>query len=261
MPRKAEASSATDNGRCLLFSLPLELREKIYSDIFATLWARWPDYTSTNELAILQTCSRIQDEASSTLYNHTPLRFELEEWPDGPPSTATPRQETIDHFQNVYFKMVAMSTPGGYLEIYDPVRTLGEPFVNSTIRRKTCEFNCPLRSYVNKADFMTLLRGLTHFEILSITFEGENLKSEINLSLGDNLEPVGPAVFRRVQYPPYRIKRSVEEAHLADVETMLHTLETSLGPGLMLEMPESESVYAKRLVFHPLRHIDGKTHV
>lgn len=93
---------------CLLLSLPAGLREKIYTCVFATTYVRCCKHRRHDRNAILQTCTRIQVEASSVLCDRTPLRFVNSHRQVF--SSILPPKSILDRFQNIH--VIQINTNG-----------------------------------------------------------------------------------------------------------------------------------------------------
>ena len=221
-----------ERDQCLLFSLPFELREEIYLEIFATLRARCRSAVPINSLAILQTCTQINKEASTVLYNRTALHMIIGH---SRYVTSTPPPAPItSRFQHISFVLIRMTdTFPAYLfeAIWDDV---APPFVDSSVPRKSCTIRCELVEYAGSASSALLkhVKSFTAFETLSITFKGKLLKKMI----------------------PHVYLRQREEEALVGVKEMLHSLEEYLGKGSLIDVSEDlEVVNVWMIVFHPLR--------
>ena len=240
---------------CLLLSLPIELREKIYIYVFANVFARRTNRNSSQPLAILQTSARVHGEASSVFFNRTPLRFMI-----GHIRRVTsipPPKSIIDRFQNVFFKIQAMnSTHSGY-DFEIPFKELTEAFVHSTVHRKNCYIKCELEEHASGycgRQFQARIKSFTGFETLTINFEGTVLKKEFprEAVADDDSQKAGKLSLQDLREGV----RQREYASLADVEKMLRMLKRYLGKGEILDVSEgSEALYARTLVFHPLQHV------
>ena len=241
------------NDQCRLLSLPLELREKIYSDIFANIYARRSKHLPRHELAILQTCIKIHDEASSVLYNRTPLRFIIGYRQVA--SSILPLSPVLDRFQNIFFELVQMSSTYPSYEFDNPWKELTAPFIQSHIRRKTCYIQCDLEEFAGRSRAPSLfarIKSFVGFETFSIIFEGNVLKSEFPNEpiVGDDPQTQD----RLMAQMSRRGNRQSEYERLTDVERMFCSLEKHLGEGRMIDFSkDSKALYASKLVFHPLQ--------
>ena len=119
---KLEGLMTTRHDHCLLLSLPIELREKIYVYLFVNVFARTIKMSSSQPLAILQTSTKVHDEASSVLFQRTPLRFIIGH--RQPVSSIPPPRTIIDRFQNVFFKIVKMNTVMSGYDFEIPFKSL-----------------------------------------------------------------------------------------------------------------------------------------
>ena len=250
--RKLEEPSETKHDHCLLLSLPIELRENIYVHIFANVHARRFKHSSSNELAILQTCTKVQNEASSVLFNLTPLRFIIGH--RQPVSSIPPSQTIIDHFQNVHFKIRKMNTTHSGYDFDIPFERLTEAFILPTVLRRDCYIQCELGEHAGGycgRQFQARIKSFTAFKTVTIDFVGQVRKTEFpQEAVADD----DPDKTNKLLIQSYREgARQREFANLTDVEKMFRMLEGYLGKGKMLDVFEGyEVLYARRLVFHPL---------
>ena len=244
----------TKHDHCLLLSLPLELREKIYLCLFVNVFARKYKTNSSQPLAILQTSTKVHDEASSVLFQRTPLRFMIGHLQ--PVSSIPPPRTIIDRFQNIFFKMVRMNTVRSDYDFANPFARLTEAFTQSSVRRRNCYIQCELEDHASGYCGELLqdrVKTFTGFETLTIDFEGKVLKTEFPQGAVADDDP-------RKDYKLYmqglrEAARRREYASLTDAEEMFRTLEAYLGKGEMLDAIDGfEGLYIRRLMFHPIQH-------
>ena len=237
---------------CFLLYLPPELRERIYSHIFATTQARCRKHRRHHDLAILQSCTQVRVEASSVLYDRNPLRFVIGHRQvfssDLPPSSI------LDRFQNISFKLVRMGSTHPSYEFDNVWKVLAKPFINSDFHRRTCSINCELEEFAGRscrAELFALVKFFTGFDTLSITYEGKYLKKEH----GVDGKPIQDSEYMQ------RLRSEARQREfdcLSDVEKMLRWLEKHLGEGNMVDVSQSsKALYARKLVFFPLRNAGG----
>ena len=258
----------TDNNHIRrLLSLPAELREKIYIHLFANIFAKsYKNYGwRCQPLAILQTCRQIHEEASSVLFQRTPLRFMIGHLPTV--SSTLPPKETIDRFQHVVFKMVHMSSTHPSYAFSPPFKSLTEPFIHHDFpllrRRKTCYIQGELRDHARDDDcgkeFQARVKHFLGFETLTIDFVGEVSRAEFPQEAVADDDPRKEDKLNRQRCR--REFRQRDEASLMDVERIFRVLQGHLGKGEMMDVPAeaTQALYAKRLVFHPWQHVTSTT--
>ena len=100
---KLGKSKIPEKDESLLLSLPFEIREKIYTHVFATTHAQYSKHRCHHDIAILQTCTQIHSVASSVLYSRTPLRFVIGHRQVF--ASMLPPSPILDRFQNIDFKL------------------------------------------------------------------------------------------------------------------------------------------------------------
>lgn len=250
---KLDELNDTKHDRYQLLSLPLELRSQIYVHVFVNIYARrrHRKSSSKNELAVLQTCTQIHGEASSILYNITPLRFMIGHMQKF--SSISPPQTTIDRFQNVYFNIIAMSSTHPHYEFEIPFKALTEAFILPSVLRRNCHIQCELeehtRGYIGRA-FHARVKDFTSFRTVRIDFEGKVRKAEFPQ---ETVADDDPAKQWKLYMQGLREgARQREYASLAKVTKMFRVLEVCLGKGQLFDTSgRSEALYARRLVFHP----------
>lgn len=186
---KLKEANETKQDPCLLLSLPLELREKIYTYYFEKVRSRSrsPKYWySRNALAILGTCTKLQQEASSVLFDRTPLRFLVTS--TQALSSETPPQKIIDRFLNVYFEIGSMAGSHGDYEFMGVFGCLTKALTISSLSppspsillRRSCYIQCSLRTYTCGSSgeyFQDRLKSFTAFETVTIDFNGSHDRS------------------------------------------------------------------------------------
>ena len=251
----------TDNHS--LLSLPAELREKIYIYLFANIFAKSrKNYGRGRQpLAILQTCQQIHEEASSVLFQRTPLRFMIGHLQSV--SSTLPPQETVDRFQHVFFKMVHMNTSYSGADFSPPFQSLTEPFIHHDFpllrrRPKTCYIQAELHDHATDGmcgkEFQARVKHFMGFETLTIDFVGEVSRAEFPQ---EEIADDDPKKQDKLYRQRFRRKfRKRDEASLIDVERIFRGLQGYLGKGEILDVPAeaTQALYAKRLVFHPWKH-------
>lgn len=238
-----------------LLSLPLEIREKIYAHIFTNVFAKTYKSSTSHVLAILGACSKIHSEASSVLYNRTPLRFMIGH--RQVVSSIPPPPLIFNRFQNIYFKIVKMSSTHPSYDFATPFQSITDALLRSSILRKSCSMECELDEYatINCSGYLlqTRIRSFTNFEILTVKFEGKVLESEFPPEAIADDDP-------RRDYKLYmrdlrEEARRRECASLTEAEGMFRVLETSLGQGEMFDGTDGlEALCVRIMVFHPSQH-------
>lgn len=234
-----------------LLSLPLEIREMIYIFLFANVSARVAEGNSSRPLAILQTSTRVRDEASSILYQRTPLRIDLI-----PPwrISILPPTSIIDRFPNVSFKVTRT------VEFEKSFKLLTGVLNQSSMPRKTCHIGCEL-TMCDDEHFTSLFHEgfklFMNFETLTIHFVGKFLRSDYFLEAVADDDP--QKLLKMHTQIKWERRRRRQVSCLTKAEDIFLQLEEYLGKGKILGIPVSSDVpYQTTCVFHPLQHATEK---
>lgn len=248
---------------CLLLSLPLELREKIYIYYFEKVHSRSrsPKYSYfRNALAILGTCTKLQQEASSVLFDRTPLRFLVTS--SQSVSSDTPPPKIMDRFQNVYFKIEAMAGSHGHYEFRGVFGRLTKALLLSSslsppppsiLRRRSCYIQCNLSTYTCGDPgeyFQDRLKSFTAFETVTIDFTGSIKRFKFPQPAVADDDPHKTSKLSSQGH--WEAGRQGESSAFTRVGEIFRILERYLGKGRIVDLSEgSDMLYARRIEFCP----------
>lgn len=234
------------------FTLPPEVRERIYVLLFDRLYAStYKRIYPKQSMKILQTCRRIHGKASSVLYKRVPLRLQI-----GHLSTLTSTpvvQAIVDRFQHIYFSITRMSSCMPHHEFAARFDELTPAIIKSPFLRKTCHIDCELVEFGTGACGAKLrgtVKDFRRFDTVTIHYIGR-IRKKLDFKAEKEQDAAEMQRLRHQQ----EWMQDLEEKALADVRGTFYVLERDLGRGELLEeLPEgNEALYVRRLVFHPSR--------
>lgn len=253
--RKLEGLMTTKHDQFPLLSLPTELREKIYVYVFAHVFARQYKGPSSRPLAILQTCTKVHDEASSVLFQRTPLRFMIGHLQQV--SSIPPPSTVIDRFQNVSFRIVKMNTVMSHHDFARPLESLTGALTQFPVPRRNCYLKCDLVEYADGGVCGRMLQArvktFTEFETLTLHFEGGVLRGEFPQEAVADDDPDRESKLSTLRLRDGLRRREHKSVHHA--VKMFRVLEADLGEGEILDVVDGcEVLHVIRCMFHPSRH-------